>query len=109
MAVCVALSACATGINVKKYNPGNATKEHFKQCRGFGCSYLHETKFTKAEWQKIEAVFKKKPAKTPAEERNKIAEAVGLMERIIGNTACTIDNKTGSTDCVICNMIGTID
>lgn len=84
LAVCFAVGACSTGIQVKKYNPGEAVREDFKQCRGFGCSYLHETKFTKDEWKKIAAVFKTKPAQTAAEERIRIAEAIGLMERIIG-------------------------
>lgn len=80
----IAVSGCATGIQVKKYNPGEAKKEAFKQCRGFGCSYLHETRFTDAEWKKVAAIFKNKPARTAKEERSKIASAIGLMERIIG-------------------------
>lgn len=103
------LSGCATGIAVKKYNPGPATKEAFKQCRGFGCSYLHETRFTPGEWQKVAAIFKKNPARNAEEERKKIGAAIALMERIIGEKTgakadlggASMSNKTPyQLDCI---------
>lgn len=84
LVVCLTVGGCATGINIKKYNPGDATKESFKQCRGFGCSYRVQTGFTQTEWKRVVASMKTKPAKNAAEERTKIAETIALMERIIG-------------------------
>jgi hypothetical protein len=108
-AASLTLAACSTGIQVKKYNPGEASRHDFKQCRGFGCTYLHETKFTEAEWKRVVAVFKTKPAKTAEQERSKIAAAIAMMERIIGVKTgasadvgqATMTNKTPhQLDCI---------
>ena len=84
------LAGCATGIDTKKYNNREASPEKFSVCHGYSCTYKTETGFTKAEWAKITAPFKK-PAKTPEAERSKIGRAIAEMERIAGD-------KTGTSE-----------
>ncbi len=89
MVAVLALAGCATGIDTRKYNSDTKADPHaFKICHGYSCTYKTKTGFTKAEWQKIAAPFKK-PAKTPEAERSKIAGAIAQMERIVGKKTGT--------------------
>lgn len=85
------VSGCATGIDPAKYNNAPSSPEAFSQCHGYSCTYKTRTGFSKAEWKKLENIFKKKQAATPEQERSKIALAVAMMEKMIGD-------KTGTSE-----------
>ncbi len=78
------LGACgSTGMNLGPYKDAAATPEKFYVCHGYGCTYKTWAGFTDKEWTKVKAVFKKKP-KDAAAERDRIAKAIGMMEKYAG-------------------------
>lgn len=52
-------------------------------CHGYGCRLITPVTLTPKEWGRIEALFKPRP-KNAAQERQKIAHAIGMLEQIIG-------------------------
>lgn len=79
-----ALMACGTptpGL-LKARLPG-ATHSQFVHCKNYGCSVEVRTGFTAEEWQQVRALFEP-PAVNPQGERQAIAQAIGVMEAIIG-------------------------
>lgn len=110
---CLLLGGCA----MKEYNSYDsymaqrhlpkATKKAFPHCSNYDCEKLQIANFWPREWDKVEAIFKP-AAKTPARERQQIATAIMIMERIIGPTTGTAGDigdtfkKTGEgqLDCV---------
>lgn len=75
------LGACATGINPDKYNAEKTTRESFKLCHGYSCTYKSAAGFSDDEWKRIVKIF---PAKTAEEERSKIGRAIAMMEGFSG-------------------------
>lgn len=78
------LAGCATGINPDKYNPDEATRQDFKLCHGYSCTYKSAAGFTKTEWEKVRSIFGKDGAKDAASERSKIGQAIAMMEGFSG-------------------------
>lgn len=60
-------------------------------CHGYSCTHKSKGGFSKPEWEKIAAIFRKNPAKDSAGERSKIGKAIAMMERYSGA-------KTGTDD-----------
>lgn len=84
----LSLGACVGGFDTAHPNVmGNvqpaARWEGFTYCGGWGCSDPRETEFTDAEWAEVRAVMSP-PASDAEAERAQVAEAIGLMERLIG-------------------------
>lgn len=85
-AVCaVLLAACShapSGELVRDYGHLNEGPERFGVCMGYGCAEIHMTSLSAAEWDRVRATFG-----TPADaagEREAIARAIGLIERLVG-------------------------
>ncbi len=72
-----------------------ASKQSFPHCSDYDCATVQLANFWPREWKKVEAVFKPK-AKTAAKEREQIATAIMMMERIIGPITGT-DGDVGDT------------
>ena len=58
--------------------PGN-----FFTCYGYGCKYTARIALTEEEWRDVRAKFNPPPADAPAE-RRQVAEAVALLELLVG-------------------------
>lgn len=65
-------------------------------CQNVGCSQTVAVELQEAQWQQVEALFTP-PATSPAEERNRIALAIGLLEKQIGPLANTAHDEGGNT------------
>lgn len=82
------LSGCAGAPgNYKTYLEGRkvglSTPEKIRHCHGYGCAFISDVPFTKADMKHIRAIFQ--PASRNAEqERQRISQAIGLFERKIG-------------------------
>ncbi len=61
-------------------------------CTRAGCGETATIEFSKADWQSIESVFTPK-AEDGETEREQIADAIGLMERLAGGQAGTWDDQ----------------
>lgn len=67
----------------------------FDMCHGGGCAEIASVAVTEEEWQQVRAVFN--PASANAEiERKNIAEAIGVMERIVGAKTATGTDRGGT-------------
>lgn len=63
--------------------------EAFEVCDSAGCKSKSNLAFSIEEWARIAAVFEP-PAQSPIEERERINQAVGLFEKIVGNKNQTL-------------------
>jgi hypothetical protein len=85
----LAMSACApNSLNlsttfIDRYAEPNPTPASFVECRGFGCAESARVSLHDAAWRQVTAIFKP-PAKDAPSERRKIAQAVVLMQRLVG-------------------------
>lgn len=77
-------------------------------CHGFGCSIATNVSLSSAEWASITAIFEP-PVQTPAQERARVARAVGQFEVLVGKKAGTssdraradlIENDPSQQDCI---------
>lgn len=84
------LSACGhvSGLNLGRYPDPKATPYNFIFCHGYNCSSQTQTGLNKKEWNKIKWIFRYK-SKSAKIERQKIAKAIALIEKYIGQVTGT--------------------
>jgi hypothetical protein len=88
-AAALALSACAENTNhlntlyLDRFAAPDAAPAQFTVCHGFGCSERTHASLGRDEWRRVAAVFSPR-AKTAPAERQQIAHAVALVERMVG-------------------------
>ena len=70
---------------------------HFEVCQGGGCAKVSATQLTLEDWQKVAAVFNPK-AENAEQERVQIAEAIGVLEGIVGKKVGTDTDLAGTFD-----------
>jgi hypothetical protein len=71
-----------------RYAEPNPTPARFLECHGFSCAETSRVSLNRKEWQRVAAVFKS-PAKDAQAERRRIAQAVALMQHIVGTQTGT--------------------
>ncbi|MCB1592276.1 MAG: hypothetical protein KDI90_07485 [Alphaproteobacteria bacterium] len=83
------LTACTKGqgISLRPFAETWGTPYEFQVCHGFNCTNRTPVALDRSEWENILKPFRT-PAADAAEERNKIAQYVGLIET-------TVQQKTG--------------
>lgn len=69
---------------------------HFTTCSRPGCSEVSVIRFTRSEWQQVVDLFIP-PSADAGEERQAIARAVGLMERLVGPKNGTFADEARNT------------
>jgi len=69
----------------------------FEICQGGGCAKLSTLVLNAADWQPVAALFAT-PIQNAEEERVKIAEAIGLLETIVGDKIGTSEDRAGTFD-----------
>lgn len=82
--------------------------ERFAVCSNHGCRKMTTIYAFHQEWKLVRALFQQETIETAAEERQVIAEAIGLIESLVGPLAGTLNDKGGNsffttegrTDCV---------
>jgi hypothetical protein len=96
-AVFLLMSGCAnpqnnllTNFAVRDPSPGN-----FYVCYGYGCKYKAHISLTAAEWREVQATFDPPPEDAQSE-RKDVAEAVGLLERLVGHRTGTLVHQQDS-------------
>jgi hypothetical protein len=84
------------------------TPGRFSVCHGGGCATLDTVGLSHKQWRTIRGVFQP-PSTTPAQERRRIARAVGLMETFVGPLTGTAHDRpetfhgifhAGQMDCI---------
>ena len=85
----LALSACAENTHhltthyIDRFATPKPTLAEFTVCHGFGCAERSHASLSLAEWNKVRAVFRPR-ARNAKAERQQVARAVALMERLVG-------------------------
>ena len=107
----LAVSACASNsLNlsttfIDRYAEPNPTPASFVECRGFGCAETARVSLNDAAWRRVTAIFKP-PAKDALSERRKIAQAVVLMQRLVGAQTGTAVHQWTHKDMMIVSNRG---
>lgn len=72
----------------------------FEVCSGGGCAEIQRVALTLDEWQKVVAIFAttKDAQIDAAQERKQIADAIGLLEKIVGLKTNTSTDRAGTFD-----------
>lgn len=70
----------------------------FEICSGGGCVEIHQVGLSIEEWRAIEAVFTQKSSEEnlASKERDLIAQAIGMLEKIIGEKTSTATDRAGT-------------
>lgn len=92
------ISACATesgALRLSSYTEPNLSPAEFIVCHGYGCHYQTTTYFSDAQWQQVKEPLSTKAA-TPEQERQQIAEAIAVMEILVGEAVGTQTDKGGA-------------
>ena len=84
------------------------TSDQFPHCHGYGCPSYYLVELHQKDWRLIDRIFTRRPAKTPQAEREKLAQAIGAFETIVGKlTGTEVDYRgtflkmgEGQLDCV---------
>lgn len=96
-AAAIMLSGCgAPAKNLVETNMAGNSRDAFMFCSGFGCSRRHNMSLSDAEWEQIRGYFLE-TAPDAASERAQIAEAIGHIERIMGEKAGTKADRPGAS------------
>ncbi|MDX1580475.1 MAG: hypothetical protein R3360_02515 [Alphaproteobacteria bacterium] len=97
----VLLGACSSPTkNLVASHIDSATPERFTYCSGYGCSQEWIMVLTPQEWQQATAVFDP-AAETAEEERQRMAQAIAIIEQITGKKAGTENDKPGAAILVL--------
>jgi hypothetical protein len=89
------LAGWADGDVITRVLHQNPTPQHFEHCQGGGCAEVETVALSAQEWQPVRAIFD--PPATDAEaERKLIAQAVGMLERIVGPKTGTATDRAGT-------------
>jgi hypothetical protein len=101
LGVCaLALSSCASAppdpaAFLARYDIKDPKPTSYSVCHGNGCRLSTPIILTTQEWDKVRAVFEP-PPRDAAEERARIAKAVGVLETLSGIRAGTFDDTAGT-------------
>lgn len=99
--ITLVLCACsnAGGSSYQSYlerkNVRVSSTNSFEHCSGYGCTKKIAVKPEKKMWTEIDQIFKP-AAKSPQEERRKIALAIGVFEQHVGKLTNTDTDKKGT-------------
>jgi hypothetical protein len=69
----------------------------FEICQGGGCAEVSATSLTELEWKAVAKIFNS-PAKNAEDERKKIAQAIGVLEGLVGRKVGTSTDRAGTFD-----------
>lgn len=89
LSVAMAVSACAENANqlqtfyLDRFATPNPTLSEFTVCHGFNCSERSPAIISGGQWRRVTAVFKPR-AKNARHERQQIAQALAVIQTIVG-------------------------
>jgi hypothetical protein len=93
-AATLAVSACTQSSNplnttyLERFAAPDPRLENISECHGFGCAVVSHASLSKDAWRRVVAAFQP-PPKNPQAERQRIADAVALMQILVGEQTGT--------------------
>ena len=73
----------------------NPQRNHFQTCQGGGCAIVKASELSDDEWKQVEALFEPMP-ETESQERELVAQAIGLIEGLVSQKIGTMLDKAGT-------------
>jgi hypothetical protein len=73
----------------------NATPAHFEFCHGGGCAATESISLAEEEWEQVRLMFSSLP-ENAIEERERIAQAIALLENMVGAITGTSSDRGGN-------------
>jgi hypothetical protein len=104
IAACNAQAALSDMSRIFRQTP---SLEAFEICFGGGCAEVKQVALNNEEWQKVVHLFALNAALNAAQERERIAEAIGLLEVIVGEKIGTSNDIAGTF--YTGNLVGQLD
>ncbi|MBI3570493.1 MAG: hypothetical protein HY082_05255 [Gammaproteobacteria bacterium] len=92
--VAILLHGCA-GAPIQAVTEPVPTPQHIPVCSGYGCRIIDIVSLSDVEWRAVRALFNPR-APSAADERQKIARAIALIERFVGPKTDTAHDKGGT-------------
>jgi hypothetical protein len=89
------LAAKADIHDISRIFHSSPTLSAFEICHSGGCAEVSNVSLSDEEWQQISAIFDNN-AENAAEERSQIAQAIGVLETLIGNKIGTAGDLAGT-------------
>jgi hypothetical protein len=87
-----------------RYGEPNPTPADFRECHGFSCSEVSRVSLSSHEWKQVAAVFSPRPHDAKAE-RQRIAQAVSLTQKLVGaKTGTGVHQWTHKNMMILPNM-----
>jgi len=80
----------------------------FQHCHGYGCRHIADISLSPRDWQEIDDLFHP-PSADAAQERERIAEAIGLLEVFAGGYAGTDGDVKGTFYSVGAGQLDCVD
>lgn len=111
LAVALAASGCAQNAHhlnttyLDRFATPNPTLTAFTVCHGFNCTERSHASLDLKQWRQVTAVFRPR-AKNAQAERQQIARAVALMERLVGPQTGTAAPQWTHKDMLIYPNLG---
>lgn len=98
-------SAAAEFADIQRIYHETPRLDQFEVCHGNGCNKFSQLALSELDWQRVSLVFLD-AALTAKAERQKVSEAIGLLEEIVGreigtnaDLAGTFNSGAGQQDC----------
>jgi hypothetical protein len=94
------LQAAAAVSDVSRIYKSPVSLARFEVCFGGGCADSKVVGLSANEWQQVEKFFKPQAPSSlsPETERKNIAQAIGLLERLVGEKTGTAKDRAGTFD-----------
>jgi hypothetical protein len=111
VAAALALSACAENahhlntVYLDRFATPEPTLAEFTVCHGFDCRERSHARLTVKQWRQVAAVFRPR-AKNAQAERQQVARAVALIERLVGPQTGTDAHQWTHKDMLIYPNLG---
>lgn len=92
---CAACTASPTTLLLARHVGPDLSYHDFVVCKDYGCSTIVPMALENDEWAQVSNLFSP-PAPDPESERQRIADAIALLERVVGPKAGTEGDEAGA-------------
>jgi len=91
-------SAFAAFDDIARIYRATPSLDHFEICQGGGCAKFSSLALSQADWRPVKNLFQDAMIDVAENERKAIAEAIGLLEVIVGYKTGTYRDRAGTFD-----------
>jgi len=89
------ITATAAPETITRLLRQDATPAHFEFCHGGGCAAVESVSLAEEEWEQVSLLFASMP-ENAIEERERVAQAVALLENMVGVITDTTTDRGGT-------------